>query len=61
MMLILSCTLCSARLVANNEQVDEGRLEILYNGTWGTVCIRGFDEKDASVACRSLRLGLVNS
>lgn len=31
-----------------------GRLEILLNGLWGTVCSYHFDREDADVACRQL-------
>jgi len=47
-----------------SESRYEGRLEIYHhavNGVpaWGTVCSHGFDNRDATVACRSLRLGLL--
>jgi len=37
----------------------EGRLEILHNGVWGTVCDDGFTDDAARVVCYSIGFGYV--
>jgi len=36
---------------------QEGRLEVQYNGVWGTVCDDGFTDAAARVVCYSLGFG----
>ena len=54
-MITLYCTACDdgrTRLVNGTEpSSNEGRVEICYNNTYGTVCDDFFDERAASIVC----------
>lgn len=57
--MLLQCTVCphfleSTQIRLVGPSPYQGRVEILYNGTWGTVCDNGFGPIDSKIVCRML-------
>ncbi|KAI4878856.1 hypothetical protein NFI96_012042 [Prochilodus magdalenae] len=49
--------ICQSLRLVSGSSICSGRLEILHEGVWGTVCSNGWDITDAAVLCKGLGCG----
>ncbi|XP_072903388.1 scavenger receptor cysteine-rich domain-containing protein DMBT1-like [Hemitrygon akajei] len=54
---IVTCSEHKELCLMNGDRRCEGRVEVRYNGTWGTVCSEKLDENAANLICKQMKCG----
>ena len=54
MVFVVQIRLVDGITSTRDDTTRDGRVEVLSNGEWGTICNVGFDMQDADVICRQL-------
>ncbi|XP_078540704.1 scavenger receptor cysteine-rich type 1 protein M130-like [Lissotriton helveticus] len=57
----VQCTGPDEVRLLNGPSLCTGRVEVRHNGVWGAVCDDAWGQEDASVVCRQVRCGAVQS
>ena len=59
--ILLGCGITGNIRVVGGTNSSEGRVEICLNNEWGTVCDQMWDDIDAGVVCRQLKLATIGN
>ncbi|XP_072903127.1 scavenger receptor cysteine-rich type 1 protein M130-like [Hemitrygon akajei] len=54
---IVTCSEHKEMCLMNGDRRCEGRVEVLYNGTWGTICSESLNENTANLICKQMKCG----